>query len=132
MIGGSVSIRRSGSGGCRGQVLARRLSLRPLLDTLLPHRCLSCGTLVEAAGVLCPDCWLGVEMIGPPQCDACGLPFAYDIGEGTLCGGLLAGAAAIRQEPGPPLSTTIGSRALDPVLQACGPHGRRRHLSPAG
>ncbi len=57
-----------------------------VLDALLPHRCLSCGTLVEAAGVLCPECWLGIEMLGPPQCDACGLPFEYDMGEGTVCG----------------------------------------------
>ncbi len=64
---------------------ARRI-LTPVLDALLPHRCLACGTLVEAAGVLCPDCWLGIETIGPPRCEACGLPFEFDLGAGTLCG----------------------------------------------
>ena len=59
------------------------------LNLLLPPRCLSCGTVVEAAGTLCPDCWAEVTFLGPPQCACCGLPFEVDLGEGTLCGGCL-------------------------------------------
>ena len=83
MIGGPVDNRSLPTTALTGAV---RRVLMPVLDALLPHRCLACGTLVEAAGVLCPDCWLGIEMIGPPQCDSCGLPFEYDLGVGALCG----------------------------------------------
>lgn len=60
--------------------------LRPILDVLLPHRCLDCGTLVDAAGVLCAACWEEITFAGPPRCAACGLPFVYDAGPGILCG----------------------------------------------
>jgi len=60
--------------------------LRPILDALLPHCCLGCGALVDAAGVLCPRCWTDIAFAGPPCCAACGLPFAYDAGPGILCG----------------------------------------------
>ncbi len=56
------------------------------LDVLLPPQCLRCGALVDAPGVLCPSCWERIVFLGPPQCDACGLPFEYDVGEGALCG----------------------------------------------
>jgi ComF family protein len=56
-----------------------------VLGLLLPHRCLACGTSVESAGALCPDCWSGVTFIAPPICDCCGYPFPYDAGEGALC-----------------------------------------------
>jgi len=56
------------------------------LDALLPPRCLSCGTLVERPGVLCPACWKGIAFHGPPQCASCGLPFEFDLGVDALCG----------------------------------------------
>lgn len=65
----------------------------PVLDVLLPHRCLACGVIVDTAGVLCPACWEGMELIGPPCCEACGLPFEYDAGKGALCG------ACMREPP---------------------------------
>jgi len=64
--------------------------LRPLLDVLLPHRCLGCGALVDAAGVLCPPCWEEITFAGPPCCETCGLPFDYDPGAGILCGACAA------------------------------------------
>ncbi|MDX9862676.1 MAG: ComF family protein [Rhodospirillales bacterium] len=67
-------------GGAAGRWLA------PLLDVLLPHRCLGCGAIVDAPGVLCAGCWDEITFAGPPCCEACGLPFAYDAGAGTLCG----------------------------------------------
>lgn len=63
----------------------RRLA-RLALDALLPPLCLGCGGLVESQGMLCPGCWERVVFPGPPHCEACGLPFEYDPGEGALCG----------------------------------------------
>ena len=64
--------------------------LRPFagraLDLLFPPQCLHCRALTEAAGTLCPACWQGVSFITAPQCAACGLPFAYDLGPYALCG----------------------------------------------
>ncbi len=56
------------------------------LDVLLPPQCLRCGAMVDAPGVLCAPCWERIVFLGPPECDACGLPFEYDAGEGALCG----------------------------------------------
>jgi ComF family protein len=55
------------------------------LDALLPPRCLSCGAAVEGQA-LCPSCWRRVRFLAPPVCDACGIPFAAEAGEGALCG----------------------------------------------
>ena len=60
-----------------------------VLDVLLPHRCLRCGTAVDAAGVLCPDCWSELSFLGEPCCACCGLPFGYFVGEGALCAGCI-------------------------------------------
>ena len=62
---------------------------RRVLDTVLPLRCLACGTIVEM-GALCLECWQGLELIGAPLCARCGLPFDHDEGPDALCGGCLA------------------------------------------
>jgi len=95
----------------RGILRGIKRAAAPLADVLLPHRCLGCGGIVEAAGVLCPACWDELEQIGPPCCEACGLPFEYDAGEGALCG------ACTRQPPPfararAPLLYTEASRRL--------------------
>lgn len=56
------------------------------LDILFPPRCLKCGGELEATGALCAACWPQIRFIAPPQCACCGLPFAYDVGAGALCG----------------------------------------------
>ncbi len=100
--------------------------MTPVLDTLLPHSCLACGTIVDAAGVLCPTCWEGVELIGPPCCEACGLPFEYDTGPGAVCG-------ACAEHPPPfgraraPMLYSDASRRL--VLSF--KHGDRTYAAPA-
>jgi ComF family protein len=86
-VDGTPSEVRAGGEGRGG--LADRW-LRPLLDVLLPHRCLGCGTLVDAAGVLCSPCWQEITFAGSPCCEACGLPFDYDAGAGILCGACAA------------------------------------------
>ena len=59
---------------------------RSAIDLLLPPQCPVCNALVETEGVLCAECWPKVEFLGPPQCAACGMPFAFDMGEQALCG----------------------------------------------
>ncbi|PIW25910.1 MAG: amidophosphoribosyltransferase [Rhodospirillales bacterium CG15_BIG_FIL_POST_REV_8_21_14_020_66_15] len=66
---------------------------RRLLDVILPPHCLACGVTVDEPGSLCPGCWDTVTFLGPPACARCGLPFEFDVGEGTLC------AACIRRPP---------------------------------
>lgn len=63
------------------------------LDILLPPQCQACGELVGGGGMLCLPCWESVQFLNPPHCAACGLPFEFDLGEGTLCG------ACIRERP---------------------------------
>ncbi len=57
-----------------------------MLDILFPPACLKCGTELEASGALCATCWPKIRFIAPPLCACCGLPFAYDVGAGALCG----------------------------------------------
>ena len=56
------------------------------LDILFPPRCLKCGVELEASGALCAMCWPKIRFIALPYCACCGLPFAYDVGAGALCG----------------------------------------------
>lgn len=56
------------------------------LDVLFPPSCLKCGVELEADGALCASCWAQIRFIAPPFCACCGLPFAFDIGAGAICG----------------------------------------------
>ena len=67
-----------------GGVLRR--ILRRALHALLPPQCLGCGTLVDASGALCAECWDRVIFLSSPQCAACGLSFENSLGQGALCG----------------------------------------------
>jgi ComF family protein len=58
---------------------------RTLLDAILPPLCLGCREIVVEPGALCADCWRNLSFVSPPQCARCGVPFAQDIGERTLC-----------------------------------------------
>lgn len=109
---------------------APALGLRRLwtgfLDLVLPPRCLACGVTVGAVGTLCPSCWRGITFLGAPRCACCGYPFAFDLGEGGLCGACAAhtppydrARAAMRYDD--------ASRNLVLALK----HGDRLHLAPA-
>ncbi len=52
---------------------------------LLPQ-CVKCGALVDEPGVLCTECWRSLSFISPPFCEACGLPFDFEVSDGALCG----------------------------------------------
>lgn len=52
---------------------ARKLA-RNLLRALYPPQCMTCDTLVEDEGALCPKCWAQTPFILGTCCDSCGLP----------------------------------------------------------
>lgn len=60
--------------------------LRPLLDSLLPPRCLGCGKETLEPASLCPPCWAALDFISRPLCETCGLPFELEAAEGARCG----------------------------------------------
>lgn len=64
---------------------ALRRSASWLLDAVLPPRCLKCGEIVTDAGSLCGRCWPELKFLSAPCCACCGLPFEFDMGEGSLC-----------------------------------------------
>jgi ComF family protein len=55
-----------------------------IVDLLTPPKCLDCGVAVTQGAGLCSSCWLKQHHISEPVCDALGIPFAYDEGEGAL------------------------------------------------
>ena len=67
------------------------------LDALLPPLCLACSATVDGSGRLCPVCWRRITFIDGPACDACGLPFEFEVGAGALCGACIAHPPAYRQ-----------------------------------
>ncbi|MBL6928276.1 MAG: ComF family protein [Rhodospirillales bacterium] len=107
-------------------VYALRRLIAPVLDIVLPHSCLACGAIVDAAGVLCPACWEGIELIGPPCCDACGLPFEYDAGSGAVCGACAKHPPPFGQARAPMLYSAASRR-----LVLSFKHGDRTYAAPA-
>ncbi len=74
-----MGVLTAGMGGLRRSAMAA-------LDLLLPPRCLACGATVATPGSVCAGCWGVLRFISAPMCAACGFPFDYDPGPGTLCG----------------------------------------------
>lgn len=62
-----------------------RRSASFVLDAVLPPRCLKCGEIVADSGSLCGRCWPDLRFLGAPCCACCGLPFEFEMGEGSLC-----------------------------------------------
>lgn len=44
------------------------------LDIILPPRCTACGEIVAEVGLFCGDCWTQIEFLPRRGCDVCGLP----------------------------------------------------------
>jgi ComF family protein len=57
------------------------------LDLLFPPLCIACRKPVGEPGALCAACWQPIRFLEGPMCDRCGLPFEFDPGAATLCGG---------------------------------------------
>jgi ComF family protein len=68
---------------------------RAIADLVLPPICVHCHTPVTDHGVLCADCWSGVEFITPPVCDRLGVPLRI----ADLEDGVPLSAAAQRDPP---------------------------------
>ena len=58
-----------------------------VLDTLLPPRCLCCGSPVWVQGQLCGSCFGMIDFIGEPSCERCGVPISalFPGGGRTTC-----------------------------------------------
>ncbi len=67
-----------------------RSALRHAVDFALPPRCAGCGCITERQGAFCPDCWGKLDLLGPPCCARCALPFDHDEGAELTCAGCLA------------------------------------------
>jgi len=96
------------------------------IDVLLPPRCLSCGAAVGRSGTLCAACWRGITFLGRPCCACCGLPFDFDLGEQSLCGGCVRSA--------PPFTRARAVMRYDDAsrkLVLGFKHGDRLHFAPA-
>lgn len=72
--------------------VARGLALpwRLGLDLILPPRCAACGTVTGSQGGLCSACWRKAQFIAAPQCQQCGYPFELDFGHDVRCGACLS------------------------------------------
>ena len=64
---------------------AIRSLFNPLVDLLIPFRCLKCGFILRDDAGLCSSCWSQVPFITKPYCKCCGFPFEFDIEEEALC-----------------------------------------------
>jgi ComF family protein len=87
----------------------------PLLDVLLPRRCLVCG---DAADELCERCLAALPRLPPPFCERCGAPTGWPVRRCGECSGRRLAFASAR-----------AAVAYDPVVRALvagwKEHGRR-------
>lgn len=60
--------------------------LKAMLDFALPPRCPGCGAVTRDSHRFCATCWSDLRFLGPPWCASCNIPFAFDRGNGALCG----------------------------------------------
>lgn len=99
-----------------------------VLDTLLPPRCLVCGTVVQRQGGLCAGCWRRLTFIAPPYCACCGLPFAYRV-EGEREGALLCAVCLADPPPfGRARSVLVYDDGSRPLILAF-KHADRTHAA---
>lgn len=59
------------------------------IDTLLPPRCVVSGQLVDRQGMLSPEVWKRLDFLGNPFCAHCGMPFEFEVENGSLCASCL-------------------------------------------
>lgn len=113
--------------GHRGSRDGLRRLLRPVLNALLPPRCLDCGAVVHGETALCAGCWPRFDFIGPPFCACCGFPFAFDPGPGEpLCAACIARPPSYRRARA---VLSYGEASRQPILDF--KHGDRTGLAPA-
>ena len=69
----------------------------PLLDLLLPQRCLACA---EPGHAVCPPCLADLPRIVPPLCERCGAPTAWPVSRCSECTGRRNGFTTARAAVG--------------------------------
>lgn len=57
--------------------------VKGLARALFPPHCMTCDTLTDAHGALCPDCWRQTPFIIGTCCDLCGAPLPGEDGSAT-------------------------------------------------
>jgi ComF family protein len=67
-----------------------RSAVRHVVDFALPARCSGCGCVTASQGAFCLECWSQLDLLGPPCCARCALPFDYAEAEENLCAGCMA------------------------------------------
>lgn len=55
-------------------------ALKTVIDFILPPRCIVTGDIVDNQGMLSPKAWTALTFISDPQCQKCGVPFEFDVG----------------------------------------------------
>jgi ComF family protein len=70
--------------------LAWRVALGAAADRLLPPGCIGCRARVQSHGLLCGDCFAGIEFIAPPLCARLGVPLPYEVGAPSLSAAAIA------------------------------------------
>ena len=88
---------------------ARNL-IRPIVDFALPPRCPGCGAITEAPHRFCIGCWSQLAFLGEPCCAICALPFEYDAGAGSICGGCSAERPRFEYLAGPSFAAYLALR----------------------
>lgn len=68
----------------KSRLTAIPFRLTRIADLAYPPCCLACKAAVDAAGSLCPSCWVAMPFIERPFCERLGTPFAQDLGPGLL------------------------------------------------
>ena len=81
---------------------------RPLIDLVLPPRCLVSGEIVGHAGTLSPAAWQALRFIAAPYCQTCSYPFEFETENTHQCAAGLA-------DP-PPFAAARAALAYDEVL----------------
>ncbi len=61
-----------------------RRALRMGVDLVYPPRCMACGGATASADGLCVSCWAGLRFITRPYCERLGTPFPVDFGPGLI------------------------------------------------
>jgi ComF family protein len=105
--------------------IPRRIG-RAALDLLFPPLCIICRETVREPGSLCPDCWQTISFLDGPCCVACGLPFEFDVGVGTLCATCLAHPPAFDRARS---VMRYDEHSRDPILAL--KHADRHDVAPA-
>lgn len=59
---------------------------RAALDTIVPPLSPLSPSLSDGPGRIEAEMWAKLQMLAPPWCAICGLPFPYDPGDGVVCG----------------------------------------------